>query len=117
MWYRYREKVQGTAVFGDPMVPATKWWNHLVLLFFRWKTVVVFEVGLAAAKAGYRVGYLPVNGKAMIKDAGNFDQRFRMRIGRETCTFFAIAADGAEVPIRIVVRTTIDDFQHQEPLH
>jgi hypothetical protein len=117
MWNRYREKVQGAAVLGDPRVPSTRWWNHLVLLFLYWKTVIVFEVEAATAKEGYHVGYLPRSGRAMVKDTINHDQRFRMRIGREACTFFAIATDGTEIPIKIRSRTTMDDPVYQVPLH
>jgi hypothetical protein len=118
MWKRFQGKIQGIHVDGDAESPPTEWWNHLYLALWGWKVVTVFEVTEEAAMSGYRIGYLPFDGKAMLESAMNHDRRFRMKIGHEACTFFAIAPDGTEAELKVVSRTMKDDVKHKDaPLH
>lgn len=100
MWNRFNGSVRGTFVRGDKASPKTRWYNHLFLALFGWKTVTIFSIPAEDAKRGYRVGYLPFDGEPMVESELNHESRFRMRIGHEACTFFAVDADGAEIPSR-----------------
>lgn len=118
MWKRYRGKIRSLCVEGDKTAPPTTWWNHLYLALWGWKVVTVFEVSVEEAKLGYRIGYLPVNGKAMIESRVNHDRRFRVKNGHEACTFFAIALDGTGVALKMIARSVKDDTTYENaPLH
>ena len=112
-WKKFGGEVKGVLVEGDKSVPPTTWWRHLWLKFFGWRTVAVFQVSNEALVNGleYRVGFkpLPRFGGAQICDDACRGQRFKMLIGREACTFFAVHKDGTEVPIRLVARTSKHD--------
>ena len=118
MWKRYRGKIRSLCVEGDKTAPPTTWWNHLYLALWGWKVVTVFEVSVEEAKLGYRIGYLPFDGKAMIEERINHDRRFRVKNGNEACTFFAIAPDGIEVALTMVARSVKNDATYEHaPLH
>lgn len=109
MYRKFDGQVAGLAVAGDLAAPLTRWWNHLFLALWGWKTIVVLEVSEEAAKAGYRVGYRSFFGTTMLGEGVLHTRRFRMRIGHEPCTFFAADASGREVPLLLVERTTKSD--------
>ncbi len=118
MWNRHQGEVRGIRVEGDKLVSPTKWWNHLYLALWGWKTVTVFEVSDEDARRGYRLGYLPFDGKAMVESKVNHDRQFRMKNGYEDCTFFAFApADGKEVALNVIARTPKDGAYQHAPLH
>ncbi|MEN9558186.1 MAG: hypothetical protein RL141_555 [Candidatus Parcubacteria bacterium] len=119
MWYRIYgyPPVEGVLVQGDETCPRTRWWNHLYLLLWGWKTVAVFEVSEEDARLGYRVGYEPLEGAAMFQTKTSYARRFRMRIGREACKFFAFR-DNGEVSLTLVIETDIwDAAYHDAPLY
>ena len=93
MWYPFAGDIQGIKVSGDETAPPTRCWNHLYLLWFGWKHVVVFDVSEEDAQRGYKTGYVPFKGRPMINSVVRHARRFRMRIGHEDCTFCAISAD------------------------
>lgn len=118
MWLRHHGNVEGTNVGGDPTAPPTRWWNHLYLALIGWKMVSIFEVSPATATLGYRVGFLPQNGKAMVKQEVCHDEKFAMKNGHEECTFFVIDTNDGVVAPRIVLRTTVSEARHMRiPIH
>lgn len=114
MYKRFDGAVVGLEVAGDLAAPPTQWWNHLFLALWGWNTVAVLEVSEEAAKAGYRVGYRSFFGATMLETEVLHARRFRMRIGHEPCTFFALDASGREVPLLLVERTTKRDPVYQD---
>lgn len=107
-------RITGTAAEGDPTVPATRWWNLPFLLRFYWKKVTVFEVILPSKDGwipdiGYRVGYKTDRGVTLVCNTILRGMLFRVRNGREDCTFFIIDLDDREREIRMVRQTDIAD--------
>lgn len=113
--------VSGTKVSGDPTVPRTRWWNHLLLLWFWWKKVTVFQVPLEVTNRGFCIGFIPEKGKPMIKTDILHEWRFRVRNGREDCIFFALPANSdmrPEIPLAVVTQTTKDNRTYADlPLY
>jgi hypothetical protein len=119
MWNKFVQKIQGVLVEGDPNVRPTTIWNWLPMKLWGWKMAAVLRVSDEVARAGYRIGYQPtVGGKALIgaarlNSAIFHDRVFRVRIGREACTFFAQDLQGREIELDLVDRTTIKDGSFQ----
>ena len=114
MWTKYDTRIHsvtGVEVQGDRNVPPTRWWNHLWLLWFGWKTVVLFEVPQAIAEAGYQIGYWPSAGQPRINTTIYHHRFFQMRIGYENCRFFCMSG-GKEIHFIVVERndTRIKDI-------
>lgn len=82
-------EIQGTLVSGDTVAPPTRWWNHLYLARWGWKRVAVFKVQQKPVSSilSY-VGYYDFRGRARVTRKPIFCQFFRVRVGRESCTFF-----------------------------
>jgi hypothetical protein len=120
MWKRFKGQIKGTLVEGDPSVRATTIWNWLLMKLWGWKTVAVFAVGVGDAEHGYRIGYLPMkNGDTLVGQARlNIeifpDLFFRVRIGREPCTFFALNLSGAEIALRLIAREDTRTGAHRD---
>ncbi len=117
MWRRYKGKVVGVKVDGDPNIPPTRWWNGLLLSHFVWnKMVVVFSAQLnddvESVLAGYRVGYITHNGKQRIQTAPINNNYFKMFLRHEPCTFFALDKDDNEIKLQIVAVTTRNDDRY-----
>lgn len=109
-WNKFTGQVEGVQVHGDKDVKPTRWWRHLFLALWGWKTIVVLEVDDPHAAAdGYRIGYVPFRGPAKLKDRVLVDRCFRMKVGREDCTFFAVNRFGKEVALRVIARTGKDN--------
>jgi hypothetical protein len=105
-WKTFSGRVEGVHVHGDKDVKPTRWWRHLFLALWGWKTVAVFEVeDPHAATDGYRIGFVPFNGPAKLRERVCVDRCFRMKIGREDCTFFAVDRSGKEIALRVIART------------
>ncbi|MBU0540081.1 hypothetical protein KKF59_03225 [Patescibacteria group bacterium] len=118
-WKKYEgQELYGTPVEGDKNASPTKWWNHLWLVLNGWKTVAVFRVSQEATERGYRVGYVPFDGSAVVNSVVNYHREFRMRVGHEDCVFFAVMTDGREAPLKLMARADISDklFAYA-PLH
>jgi hypothetical protein len=113
IWPVYMGSAVGILVEGDPTVPPTTWWNHLILRWFVWKQVVVFK---ADAFRTYRVGYRPQSGKSRISSLTIDVLGFAVRIGNEDCTFFAEAINGDEIPLTVVRRCHVDELGMNVPL-
>jgi hypothetical protein len=114
-WKNYDGTVTGTQITGDLDVPSTgNWLQHLWLLLFVWKTIQVFHVPIEIAEAGYRIGFVPSQGQPQMMSKIVYHPYFRVRIGHEGCTFFAINADGNEIELIPSQRTTKKDrrFSH-----
>ena len=116
MWIKYEGGAQGVQCKGDKTVSPTRWWNHTYYVLFGWKVVTVFEVPVEYAERGYRVGYRPETGAAMLEDQVLFTPSFRVKHGHEDCTFFAISGvDGkTEVPIKATVRAHKNDKAYKD---
>lgn len=65
MWEKFEigTSCKGCLVEGDTTVSPTRWWNHLWLLRWGWRTAVVFEVKTDKV---FRVGFRNKWGKAYI---------------------------------------------------
>lgn len=120
MWLRFNREVAGVLVPGDITVPPTTFWNWPWMVFSGWKMVAVLRVADGVAARGYYIGYRPtVQGRSAV-----WKQRlqsdvfhapvFRMRIGREPCTFFAIGVDGTEECLELVVTEDIKRGRHRK---
>ena len=111
MWKRYEGGAcTGILVKGDPSVPPTRWWNHLYLLWFGWKQVAVFWApARAMTYFSYRIGYRTCTGEAFIRVKPIQDNCFRMLVGHEDVTFFAVDRSYQEVPIGLAKVTARDD--------
>lgn len=96
-------KISGCTLIGDTKVPPTTLRNIIFLKKFVW-VHGVFKVSQSAARAGYRVGYIAYDGTMRVCSSWLHDQSFRVRIGHEHCTFFAIDGLGNEIPLTLVVR-------------
>ena len=118
-WKRFEgPDIRGSLIMGDDSASPTKWWNHLWLALWGWKTVVVFQVPREAIERGYRVGYRPFDGKTMLEETINYDRQFRMKVGREDCVFFAVMKNGLEATLTLVARADVSDVRYQSaPLH
>lgn len=105
-WKNFTGRVEGVQVHGDKEVKPTRWWRHLFLALWGWKTVAVFEVeDPHAAADGYRIGYLPFRGPAKLQERVLVDRCFKMKVGHEDCTFFALNRSGKEIALRVIART------------
>lgn len=105
-WQRYNGKTPaGYRVRGDDKMPPTtklnRWWLRNML----WNTVMVFRVPLAYANLGYRVGCIAQNGRAMVLKEPVHHHTFRLLVGREPVTFFAVDLNGNEINLQGVSRT------------
>ncbi len=123
-WNAFNGNVTGgVKVGGDPKSPPTHWWNWFYLAKFGWKTVAVFKLkNPEDAARGYRIGYKPTTGDATgetrVKSEVQTSFGFRMKVGYEECTFFAVDRNDAEVPIEFVAKTVKGDAQYADlPLH
>jgi hypothetical protein len=119
MWKSFKGTIAGTQVEGDPKVRPTTIWNWLPMKLWGRKTTVVFRVSFTEAQRGYRIGYKPllqggVVGRAMYNGKVFHNQLFRVRIGRESCIFFAVGVKGSEVQLDFVAREDIKTGEHQE---
>jgi hypothetical protein len=118
MWKRYHGNVTGIKVEGDPNVPPTTRWNHLYLLLFVWKKVAVLCViekcDFESTEEGYCVGYITRDGHKYIQTRRVKHGSFKMRLGYEGCTFFAIDHTGREIRLELTTITHIDNPRYVE---
>lgn len=108
--------IKGVRIDGDPTAWPTRWWNRWYQERWGWKNAAHFMVPLTETFKGYRIGYIPFDGPAMIcAEPIEFPhQFFRMRIGREPRTVFAVDAGGWEIELHPFGIYPIDrkDFGH-----
>ncbi|MBP9749030.1 hypothetical protein KBD18_02370 [Patescibacteria group bacterium] len=117
-WEEYTGTAIGTRVDGDPDVPATNTASHLYLRVVGWKMTAVLEISRVQAECGYHLGYIPFEGKPRFHTTVFYDTRFRMRVGHEDPTFFAVSTDGSEIPLTLVARTPVNNPEYADvPLH
>lgn len=118
-WEKFHGRVRGFPVEGDKSVAPTTWWRHIFLALWGWKTVVVLEVeDPHAAADGYRIGFIPFRGTPQLKQKVLVDRCFRMKVGREDCTFFAVDRSGREIALRVIARTDRNNpTYHDVPLY
>jgi hypothetical protein len=110
-WSKFSGKVEGLLVEGDKTMPPTTWWNFHWLYWFGWKRVVVFEVSPEIASRGFHVGFKQ-GSEAKVHFATCRVRRFKLRLGHEDCTFFAIDDTGREVPIKLLDVAGKDEDWH-----
>jgi len=109
-WEIFKGAIKGTLVKGDKDVPPTGGsLQHLRLLLFVWKTVAVFRVSESDAEKGYRIGFIPQSGQAMVNKKLRHKSHFRVRVGHEDCTFFVVNSMGKELPMEMIARSTKKD--------
>lgn len=117
---------RGVTVPGDPSAPPTKWYNHWLLALAGWKTIAAFQV---ETDKSFHVGFRNFKGEQYLCDKllnsqpwqppkaadttpstgyrlPKIDPGFRVKVGHEACTFFAVDQDGNELPIRHIVSDT-----------
>ncbi|MFA6100187.1 MAG: hypothetical protein WC750_04955 [Patescibacteria group bacterium] len=111
-WEKFSDKVEGKLVEGDKTAPPTKWWNFHWLLLFGWKNVVIFKVSQEAAERGYHVGFRPLIGEAQFHFVTCHSRSFKMSLGHEDCTFFAIDDKGHEIPIELLTIGNKNTYQY-----
>jgi hypothetical protein len=109
-WKKFSTEFAGISVEGDPSVPKTHWWNILWLLFFGWRQVVVLR---AVTLHSFRVGFRDHNGKTMLCSRELVCTRFRVKIGHESCHFFAIDNKNREVKLEEVARVRKNDMRYK----
>jgi hypothetical protein len=102
MWKKIdATKIKGTIVRGDERAPKTRWWLLPLLFLFFWKKRQVLTVAPQDAPQGFRLGYKPTDGPARLLDRVIDANRIQVRVGRESCTFFALVSDTQEIPLRL----------------
>ena len=107
----------GILVRGDKRVAPTNLFNWRFMVHQGgWKMMAVFRLAnLAEATKGYRIGYRPSNseqwivGKERVLPELRTSEFFRMRIGHEDCTFYAVDREGNELGLVPVIVTNIDN--------
>jgi hypothetical protein len=116
-WRNYKipsdVEIHGYVAMGDKTVRPTTRLNRNFMLWFGWKTVIVFEAGIwENSSRGYRIGFRSPQGpsdSARVTTKLYYDRRFRMLIGREWCEFFIIDSEGRDSGLVFIDRTTKDD--------
>jgi hypothetical protein len=101
----------GVLVPGDETAPPTKWWNHLYLRWFRWRKMAIFRFAYAP-DGGYRVGFRDAWKRTMLNLHVYTSPYFRVRIGHEACTFFAVNHNMEEILIEFRFITDKDDLRY-----
>lgn len=107
-WKQYSGRVYGLELKGDPTIPATTWWNMLILRWLFWSDVTVLEIPQDVTF--YRVGYIAQDREPMYFTTLLAGERFAVRHGREDCRFFAVMEDGTELPLKIIQRLKKDEL-------
>jgi hypothetical protein len=101
-WKNHESQSNGVLAPGDPTVPPSTHWLHILYLrFFVWKKITVFEVPRIDALVGYRFGYRAADGTTKLKTKLLNNEQLGSFNGREDCTFFAEDRFGREVPLTI----------------
>jgi len=113
-------RCQGVMVSGDENVAPTNLLNWAYMVHMGgWKSVAVFRVDPVAAAQGFRIGYRPSNpdqwiiGKERVLADFHTDEFFRVRIGREDRTFYAVGRDGKEVGLALITCTAVNDHNYE----
>lgn len=114
----------GVMTKGDPKATPMTWLNQFFVKF-RWNKVAILEIDpepvaeqVGDGKLEWRIGFKPMHGNAKLKVQVLTKQRIRVRIGPESCHFFAIGLDGKEIPLLLVDIAAIDDPRYANlPLH
>jgi len=99
MWHSFSGEVLGIAVQGDDTVPATTRWNKPFLILFFWNTLQVLEVPVGTGL--YRVGFCAFDGTVQLREEPVTTHQFAVRVGRESCQFFAIDMEGHEIELKL----------------
>jgi hypothetical protein len=108
-WKPFEGTVTGNVMYGDPKAPVSRWWNNWWLIAFGWKKVAVFEAKLPNPVDPFFVGFRASDGTMKLNDEPQHARMFRVLIGRESCTFFAVGTEGEEIPLVHLRTVTRDD--------
>jgi hypothetical protein len=103
-WIRYHNPIYGTFVAGDRFAPPSRWWNRARS---RWRKVVVFRVKGGVPFTGYQIGFKTDSGEMRVSATTIAFATFAMRVGHESCTFFAVKPFGTELELELVLETTL----------
>lgn len=116
-WKHFTGVVNKTVLIeGDPAIPRTQWWNHLIVRFL-WKKIAVISVTREANLFGYYVGFRNTDGNAMVSTRLLTVRQFIVRIGHEDCEFFAMNTEGQCIEVHVEAVTTKDRLHyHDGPL-
>ena len=87
-WKKEPNPLSGVKVEGDKAMPPTRWWNHLYLLLWGWRTVVVFSVPDEVARAGYFIGFTDFRNRSKRETKPCHDPTFILKVGHEDSTVF-----------------------------
>ncbi len=97
-------EVTGVRVEGDLYALPSKA-NRFYMTIVRalWtKKAVLQLVDPDDARQGYRVGFRDVWGTMHVREIVQFEPGFKMRIGLEPVTFFALNGENKEVPLKVI---------------
>ncbi|MCX6785629.1 MAG: hypothetical protein NTZ18_02115 [Candidatus Komeilibacteria bacterium] len=102
-------KIKGMVIEGDREVPPTKWYNILWMLLFGWKTVAVLSA--QSEEEEWYIGFEDFHGNWMLCQTPILDNNIAVKIGRESCRFFAISGPKPELmqelPLTLVARARV----------
>lgn len=115
-------QINGVRVEGDHRMPPTPdnplllfWYIHVV-----WQKAAVFRVDQKLAEPKFFIGFHNDRGKIHLRQAPitGVEGKFAMRLGHETCTFFAIDRNDKPVILRRVAVAYIKGPSYQSvPLY
>ena len=120
IWKRYSSGIdtkEAVYIEGDKSVPKTRWWNHLWLLLYRWRTVAIFEiVHDDLFYVGYQPGFRTIKDEVyVLQNHEVCEKRFGMLIGHEACEFFVLLKNTTTcLKLKLVVLTTKDDPKYKD---
>lgn len=97
----------GYHVEGDTTVDQTRWWNHLWLVWFGWKTVAVFE---AKTDKAFRVGYQDKWGKVYINTKLHNTSAKHGQFAKSE-----MLNEGERIPVNHGYMRTLEGFTHRWP--
>lgn len=128
-WLPFDSKENGGSIVGvetegDPKATPVTWLNQFFVKFF-WNKVAVLKIDQEAIvdRLGHhglewRIGFKPKHGNAKLKVQVLTTDTVRVRIGYESCHFFAIGLDEKEIPLDLVDTAAINDPRYADvPLH
>lgn len=111
-WEQYFGTAKGIKLDGDLKVPPTTRWNNLYLKWRVWDKISILAVPEDKISAGYRIGYRPFKGAAMVKLEVLREKTIAVLNGREDCRFFAENLQGEEVELTLVKQTGKHDPEY-----
>ena len=89
-------------VRGDEEVPPTRAGRKWFDMRFFWRQQAVLQVMEEQSRRGFFVGFFDHKGRAFLRVRPIHDQKFRMRVGHEDVTFFALGNIRCLIQLRLL---------------